>query len=353
MEARQPADRGEVMRNASLLLVLASAVASTCAQPPPGYYDPAIGLSGPALKTALFNIISPHTVHDYSELWDDFTTTDERDDNSSQVWDIYSDDPVDAEPYLFAFGTDQCSGNSPTDEGFCYNREHSMPQDWFDGAVPMESDLFHIYPTDAWVNQKRGNLPYGEVGNADFTSENGTRTGISNFPGYSGDVCEPNEGYKGDLARTYFYMLTRYMNQVDQWSSPMLAAGDLTIWAENLLVQWNAADPVSPKEVERNNDIFALQDNRNPYIDHPEWVGSIWGPFAGVPDAVNGGIICWYADGSLYGPSTLINEPCTILDAAGRVATQFLFTGPALVIGPLPPGVYVARIAESAVRFVR
>jgi endonuclease I len=340
------------MTRAALLLALGPMSSGVFAQIPPGYYDPAMGLSGPALKAALADIISPHTVHAYSELWDDFLTTDERDENATQVWDIYSEDPDGPDPYIYDFTVDQC-GNSPSGEGVCYNREHSMPQSWFNDAAPMNSDLFHIYPTDAWVNQKRGNLPYGEVGSADFTSENGTRTGTSNFPGYSGDVCEPLDAYKGDLARTYFYMLTRYMNNADTWSSPMLAAGDLTIWAENLLVQWNAEDPVSPKEVERNNDIYQIQDNRNPYIDHPEWVGSIWGPFAAVPDADRSTARGWYADGVLYRDALAGVLPCTILDASGRTIAQRMFTAPRLDLGFLTPGLYVARFADSTVRFVR
>ncbi len=335
-----------------LLTVLLVAAATTAVgQPPPGYYDATYLLSGPALKATLYDIISPHTVHAYSELWGDFTSTDERDDNSSQVWDIYSDRPDQTEPYLYQFGSDQCS-TSPGDEGVCYNREHSFPQSWFNDAPPMNSDLFHIYPTDAWVNQKRGNLPYGEVNNPEFTSDNGTKTGPSSTPGYSSDVCEPIDAYKGDLARTYFYMMTRYMNVVDQWSCDMVAGGDLSIWAENLLLQWHTDDPVSPKEIERNNDIFAIQHNRNPYIDQPQWVFSIWGPFAGVDEQEDQDKL-WYAEGALHRmPSPeLLNT--TVLDAAGRTVYQAPFTTSTLLLPELPHGVYLARIGARALRFAR
>ncbi len=338
------------MKRATLLLFWSVVTAVVLAQPPPGYYDPAFGLSGPALKAALYDIISPHNVHQYTELWDDFETTDDRDDNG-KVWDIYSDIPGGSAPYLFTFGSDQCG--TYDNEGDCYNREHTVPQSWFNSAAPMVSDLFHVYPTDGWVNQKRADLPYGEVGSADFTSENGTKTGNSVTPGYNGTVCEPIDAFKGDLARTYFYMMTRYMTVADNWNSDMFAAGDLTIWAENLLIQWHEDDPVSQKEIDRNNAVYAIQENRNPYIDHPEWAGSIWGPFAGMGNANANGARYWFADGVLHRTPVNSTVPCSIVDAAGRTVKTTAFTNGTLDLGFLPHGVYVARMADRTLRFVR
>ena len=141
------------MKRTVLLAQAAALSAIGFAQPPPGYYDAASGLTGPPLKAALFGIISPHTVHSYAQLWNDFESTDDRDDNG-KVWDIYSDIPDSVAPYQYTFGTDQCG--SYNSEGDCYNREHTVPQSWFNGDAPMVSDLFHIYPTDGWVNNKRG-----------------------------------------------------------------------------------------------------------------------------------------------------------------------------------------------------
>lgn len=316
------------------------------AQPPPGYYDPAAGLSGAALKQALHGIIDDHTVLSNAGLWNAFYTTDDRPGNS--VWDIYSDVPGGTPPYLYTLGSDQCG--TYNSEGDCYNREHSFPLSWFNDEPPMDTDLHHIYPTDAWVNMKHGNLPYGEVGSADFTSLNGTRTGPSTWPGYSGDVCEPIDAYKGDLARTYFYMMTRYLPDVADWTSDMLAGDDLAPWAEAMLLQWHTDDPVSTKETDRNNAVFALQDNRNPYIDHPEWVPAIWGPFAGSVEVVGDVPRMWISEGSLF--INGIEDPWTLVihDAMGRTVFSEQVSGDRSIPVDLPRGIYIATITTGGMR---
>ncbi|MBK8499285.1 MAG: endonuclease [Flavobacteriales bacterium] len=263
------------MRPFSILFILAPALAS--AQPPPGYYDPAAGLTGEPLRAALYDIISPHVVIQYSNLWSAFYRTDRKPDNT--VWDIYSDVPSGSAAYAYQFVSDQCG--TYNSEGDCFNREHSFPVSWFNDVPPMNSDLFHIYPTDAWVNQARGNWPYGTVTSPDFTSTNGSKRGPCSWPGCSGTVFEPIDAYKGDLARGYFYMLTRYMNESVSWPAPIMTGGQLFSWTESLLVAWHTQDPVSAKEIARNDSAFILQGNRNPYIDNPMWVYSIWGPQAG------------------------------------------------------------------------
>ncbi len=94
----------------------------------------------------------------------------------------------------------------------CYNREHSIPQSWFNEASPMVSDAFHIYPTDGKVNGQRNNYPYGECANGTTLSGGKGKLGSCTFSGYSGTVFEPDDEYKGDFARTYFYFTTRYQN---------------------------------------------------------------------------------------------------------------------------------------------
>lgn len=322
------------------------------AQPPAGYYDNAQGLSGPALKAALHDIINDHTVYAYSQLWSFFPTTDDRPDG--YVWDIYSDVPGGQAPYLYTFGTDQCGTYS--DEGDCYNREHSFPQNWFNSTPPMSSDLHHIYPTDGYVNNRRGDLPYGRVGSASWTGLNGSRTGPSNWPGYSNTVFEPINAFKGDLARTYFYMMTRYLPQVPNWSSDMLAAGDLNIWATNLLLQWHAQDPVDQKEVDRNNAIFGIQANRNPFIDHPEWVVYIWGPTAAVADGIGPEGTRMWSDGErLHVEGTMPDgRRIMLLDAMGRQVWYTTFTSPVMSLPAMAPGAYLLRMdGVRALRFVR
>jgi endonuclease I len=248
---------------------------SSSAQIPEGYYNSAAGLSGSALKTALYYIIDNHTVLTYDNVWTAFQTTDKRTDG--KVWDLYSN-------CNFTFIVNQCGTYSG--ECDCYNREHSFPRSWYNSEFPMFSDLFQLYPTDGKVNEMRSDSPYGEVGTATYISGNGSMTGNCVYPGFTGTVFEPIDEYKGDFARSYFYMATRYENLIAGWQSNGSADEILNgttfpcfdTWFINLMGQWHIADPVSQKEINRNNAIYTyFQHNRNPYIDHPEYVYLVWG----------------------------------------------------------------------------
>ena len=266
---------GTSLQTALLLLCLFIATV-VHAQIPQGYYAAAENKSGQELRTAMHNIIKNHTSLSYNELWQAFYTTDVRPDNG-KVWDMYSDRPGGTPAYYFTFGSDQCGNYSG--EGDCYNREHSVPKSWFGGSVaPMYTDLFHLVPTDGFVNSKRSNLPLGKVINATWTSTNGSKVGTSNISGYSGSVFEPIDGFKGDFARIYFYMAVCYMDKnlsVETLSN--FSGGDLKPWTKELLLQWAAMDPVSQKEIDRNNAVYQRQHNRNPFIDHPELAEKICG----------------------------------------------------------------------------
>ncbi len=332
-------------------LVLATPLLAI-AQPPAGYYDPAAGLTGDALRVALHDIIDGHTVLANSDLWAAYAATDRKPNN--KVWDIYSDVPDGTPPYEFTFGTDQC-GNYD-EEGDCFNREHSFPQSWFDGAPGMDTDLFHMYPTDAWVNQKRANWPYGTVSNPTFTSDNGGKLGPCTWPDCSGTVFEPIDAYKGDLARGHFYMLTRYMDQAADWPAPILAEGEFLPWVEDILISWHLQDPVSQKEVSRNNTIFtSLQGNRNPFIDNPQWVQYIWGPTAGISDAISGRHRIWQ-DGEtlcirLEGSS---RAQISIFDARGALFLTTSFSGDqGAVLLDAPTGVYLVVLDTDRGRQVQ
>lgn len=246
-------------------------------QIPGGYYSSADGKAGEELKSALYNIIKNHTVISYSGLWTAFQTTDDK--PNGKVWDMYSDIPNSTPPYEYTFITNQCGNYSS--EGDCYNREHSFPKSWFNDDSPMYSDLFHLYPTDGYVNNKRGNYPFGNVNSPSWTALNGSKVGPSSTSGYTGVVFEPIDAYKGDFARSYFYMVTRYENLVAGWSSDMLNGSSFpafSSWAITLLLDWNKLDPVSQKEIDRNNEVYEnYQHNRNPFIDHPEYAEMIWG----------------------------------------------------------------------------
>jgi hypothetical protein len=239
---------------------------------PSGYYDAVAGLKGSALLIGLHNIIKGHTVVSYSATATSFHNTDKRPDGN--VWDVYSDIPGGTPPYEFAFGPLGSGGS----EGIAYNREHSFPQSWFGGSVsPMYSDLWIIYPTDSKVNGMRGNYPYGVVGTATYTSLNGTKLGSSASAGYSGTVFEPIDGYKGDLSRSEFYVATRYFNEDSGWpGGGSTSKSQLLPWAAAQYMTWSISDPVSWKERVRNGAIYEQQHNRNPFVDHPEYVIAIY-----------------------------------------------------------------------------
>jgi endonuclease I len=243
-------------------------------QIPPGYYNSAAGLSGSPLKIALYNIIKNHTSISYNNLWTAYPKTDKK--ANGKVWDMYSDVPAGTPPYQYTFVTDQC-GNYST-EGDCYNREHSWPQSWFNSVTGPVSDLFHIYPTDGKVNGERNNYPYGNVASPTWTSLNGGKLGPCSNPGYNQTVFEPIDAYKGDFARGYFYMSTRYYSEDSGWlTSDATNKATILPWEVNVLLQWHHQDPVSAKEIARNDSVYyKIQHNRNPYIDHPEWADSVW-----------------------------------------------------------------------------
>lgn len=271
------------MKHLTTILMLLAAVGQLWAQGPNGsgtYYRNANGAQGAALKTALCNIIRTGTVtRSYSNLWQDFKKTDLRQDG--KIWDMYSG------VTSFTPGTDQDGGQHPY-EGYSYNREHSFPKSWFGGNIePMYTDLFHLYPTDSYVNEQRGNYPFGENNGERYTSSGGfSKLGRSTTSGYSGIVFEPADEYKGDFARTYLYMVTRYEPEVSTWDSQMLAGNKypaLASWALKMLLRWSANDPVSPKEINRNKAVYGIQRNRNPFIDYPGIEQLIWGDKQTLP----------------------------------------------------------------------
>ena len=255
----------------SLLLSFSTAL---FAQAPAGYYKSAEGKNKQALLEALCDIIGPHTNVGYNGLWEVYETSDVYP-GTNKIWDMYS-------TATFYAGQDKCGSYSAV--GDCYNREHSFPKSWFDDQSPMYSDAYHIYPTDGKVNGQRSNYPYGECANGTYLqngSNKGTgKLGKCTFPGYSGTVFEPADEYKGDFARTYFYMAACYNDRIEDWHSEMLAGNSFpcyTTWAVNLLMKWHRQDPVSQKEIDRNNAVSKYQKNRNPFIDHPELAEFIWG----------------------------------------------------------------------------
>lgn len=237
------------------------------------YYQNADGEKGSALKTAMWAIVKDPQTVGYSGLWNAYRTTDKRDDG--KVWDMYSS--------ITNYDFDDHGSSFPY-EGSGYNREHSFPRSWFGGEVePMNSDVMHIVPTDGYVNNRRNNYPFGETTNPTYTSDGGfSKLGPSSISGYSGTVFEPNDEYKGDFARIYFYMVTCYEDRISSWDSDMLSGNKypaFTTWALDMLLRWAEEDPVSQKEIDRNNAVYKWQGNRNPYVDYPGLEQYVWGEY--------------------------------------------------------------------------
>ena len=272
----------KILHDLLLLFVAVFALQATAAAPST-YYNSALGKSDQQLMTSLHQIINGHYRVYYKYLWSRFQTTDC---SNNIIIDRYSDTQ-------FTYQTGQCGTYSGV--GDCYNREHSVPQSWWGGttsnteeADTMYSDLYHIYPVDGWVNAERGNYPFGDCANG---SARGTgKLGTCTHSGYTGKVFEVADEYKGDFARTYFYMVVRYMDRVGSWTSGLgnvvfnnTSYKHLTPWAISQLLEWHRNDPVSALETTRNDAVYGIQHNRNPFIDHPELAEFIWGDRTGNP----------------------------------------------------------------------
>lgn len=250
---------------------------------PANYYSTVTTQRNAALKTVLYNKISTSTnsVSYTPGVWNAYSTTDRQPNN--KVWDIYSTRFDAASPYEYTMSTDQCGGYSV--EGDCYNREHSFPQSWFNSNTPMQTDIHHLFASDGKVNGWRSNYPFGNVSAASTTTLYGGKLGTGSNFGYTGIVFEPNNEYKGDIARAQLYMATRYDNLIASWVNNGNANDVLSgnaypaydSWYINLLISWHNLDPVSDKERKRNDAIYAIQNNRNPFVDSPQFVQRIWG----------------------------------------------------------------------------
>ncbi len=268
------------------------------------YYSSVNNKSGADLFNAVHTVAKTgYKGLTYDGLWTAYCAIDLN--SSGKVWDMYSN----ATAYTCG-GSAQ--GASYSKEGDSYNREHSIPKSWFGSSTSKTTpgtDLFHVVPTDGYVNNRRSNYAFGEVASATYTSQSGCKLGspksisisnsILNASGSSSQSCstskvfEPMDEYKGDFARGYFGTMVRWANDDYQ----KFTTGDgaaifntaydaahyygLTGYGVALLLKWHREDPVSQKEVERNDGIQSQQGNRNPFIDYPELVEYIWGNHTG------------------------------------------------------------------------
>ena len=245
---------------------------------PDNYYKDVSGKKGADnILNALNDAIKTHKVLNYNALEDYYERTDFYGDT---LWDMYS-------TCRFTMAEANKSQSYVCDG---WNKEHLVCQSWFSGDG-MKSDLFNVYPTDARVNNIRSSYAYGEVSGSwgiGISNNRGHalgKVGTNTFSGYSGKVFEPYDDYKGDFARSFMYMVACYRNGTLNGGagSAMFTSdpSDLTTYAQNLLLKWHRDDPVSQKEIDRNQAVYVEQNNRNPFIDYPDLAEYIWGDKVG------------------------------------------------------------------------
>lgn len=276
-------------------------VTNASAQIPTGYYNSATG-SGYTLKTQLKEIIdnvndglSPEYTSinlSYSALYDTFELSDIDIyfENNGTILDMYSENPAGTDSYEYTYGSSQQDdGTMGTAEGQRFNREHIIPQAVFNGDTPMRNDAHFVVPADKYVNAQRDNFPFGVVENATLTTSNGSKKGNNLNSGYSAGytqtVFEPIDEFKGDIARMYFYFVTRYEDSMTSFDPYDMFDGSSDKCFDNtflnILYTWHSNDAVSQREIDRNNNIDGIgstnrQRNRNPFIDNPQFVFDIW-----------------------------------------------------------------------------
>ena len=268
-----------------IFTAICGSIFSLLADMPRDYYPNSLeGKNGAELKTELHNLLKNHTrlpygSRDYNQIactWTVFKKSDVR--PNGKVWDMYSNNS-----YNFSNGAGATKG---------MNIEHSVPKIWWgdaydETATPLTRfkydgsyDLHHLTPSDAAANTAKSNYPLGEVDSPLF--DNGvTKVGTGQANGRATNLFEPADEYKGDFARMYLYFVTCYQDY--SWKSSALSMfaqnsyPTLNAYGQSLLLKWHRQDPVSQKEIDRNNAVYSFQGNRNPFIDYPNMVEYIWG----------------------------------------------------------------------------
>ncbi len=302
----------------------------------PSYYESIDGKSGKTLFDAVQKVTKTgYSSLGYDGLWSAYKYTDLHE--NGYVWDMYSDCTWKS------INSNHCGNYS--DECDCYNREHSIPKSWYGGTTSGPGcDIFHLVPTDGKVNGVRSNYPFGEVASADYNKHGNkkgsaksiTITGGNTIAGNtgatisaSGTVFEPRDEYKGDFARGYMGALLKWAGDkafTDGEGSKTFTTNystgsfGLTKYGVALLMKWHRQDPVSQKEIDRNNGIQQTQGNRNPFIDYPYLAEFIWGEKAGqtlelddLITAYDSRFVLGESNGYLKGGSTVDPETkCTV-----------------------------------------
>lgn len=249
------------------------------AQIPPGYYSSADGLTGSALKAALNDIIDEHVKFPYTS-------------SNTDVWDILKEtdrDTIDPTKVILIYTGWTVDAAQEYNSGSGWTREHvwAKSRGNFGTSQGAGTDVHALRPCDVTVNSARNNRWFG-IGEYEYIDGDGP-TGC--YTSTSSWVWEPRDEVKGDIARMMFYMDTRYEGENGELDLQLIDS----IPSDNntnepihglfsVLRQWHIDDPVDDWERNRNDVIYSYQQNRNPFIDHPEFVERIWGTYVGVED---------------------------------------------------------------------
>ena len=311
-------------------LLSANVVTGVAAIPENYYYDVNGKKNADAILNTLCSIIDDHNVINYQALEPYYEQTDFYNDT---LWDMYSTCTF----YMSHANVPQsavCDG---------WNKEHLVCQSWL-GSGPMVSDLFNVYPTDARINNLRSNYPYGVVGSGfngfskDPQHHGLGKLGSSTTSGI-GTCYEPDDQYKGDFARSFFYMVARYRNNIlnDGNGAKMFTSNptNLTVYSLSFLLDWHRADPVSQKEIDRNQAVYGIQHNRNPFIDYPELVEYIWGTRVG--QTIDLSTMTPTCEGGGYDPSQVTKYGVSWSVCGTIIATDSIIAGRAVTALPDTP----------------
>jgi endonuclease I len=305
-------------------------------QIPPGYYDDAAGLTGDELKTALHNIIDNHQEYSYNDLRDFILKdTDEDPNNSDNVILLYTGRSQNKNTF----------GGNPDE----WNREHVWAKSHgdFGNVPPCGTDAHHIRPTDVSVNGDRGNKDFDNGGQEHSEAQ-------GNY--YTEYTWEPRDAVKGDVARMIFYMSFRYEGDAGE---PDLEVVDYVNTAPepehgkfSTLYEWHQQDPPDAFEINRNNVIYSYQQNRNPFIDHPEYLILIYDPTNAVNDIYYNTIHVYPNPSREYITITsplLVNHAAeiSIINFMGQEVLKQKLSDQKIDVSGLPNGNYILRIQQA------
>lgn len=329
---------------------------------PQDYYAEAINLAGDDLKEALHQIIANHIPYPYTssstDTWDILQDSDQDPENNNNILLVYTNRSQD-KGYRDGSGNYSQYENGNGTQSNSWNREHIWPKSH---GFPNQDDIAYrdvhnLKPCDRSVNASRGVKDFDNGGN----NHEEALSCLTDF-----DSWEPADFVKGDVARILFYMVVRYDPGYNYYNETFdLELVDYTtpdnfdpiLGKLSTLLEWHVLDPVDDFEVNRNEVIYSYQQNRNPFIDHPELVDYIWGEnnnqnWSGNlntynPELEMNNIYPNPTNGIIYLPENFVNNNYEVLDLNGKILTTGKINQTRILNFDLEKGVYFLKIIGS------